>query len=413
MTAEHLSSRHQELLQVSPLLRNYCAETLLTLEEEQQLFQQIATTQRQIFLLMLRIHRVREEVILLLNEVAVAATPTQRLGNQLRGLASSGVLAEPLSTDAYLDHIEEIVEQQLKQINQSSDHEEQLRWISDLILHPDLRKRVEQLYREHYPTEQPNESKSSQYHQRIHTLREELEQLKERVVQHNLRLVIKHAVHYAKHHLDIHDLIQEGALGLMHACDLYDYRRGYKFSTYASRWVLQTILNLLNEITFTVQIPRSLSQAYRKVHQYIDEQVKKTGHTPSPMAIAEALEIDETEVDTVLNAGWVANSLNTPLGGEEEGTEMLDMVEDEAEDAYEKVDLFLQYRVVKQLIEQIPSTRDREILKMRFAIGYGESTLEEIAATVELTKERVRQIINHHVKLMKQMLEEGPLPSSD
>ncbi len=403
VTSEPLSQRHQDLLQISPLIREYCAETLLSREEEQAQFQKLADRNGDLLALMLRIAHVRERVIELFNLKAAESAPHQRLGTQLRGLSSKGVLETPLSTDAYLDFLEEMVLDQLKQINQNSDSKAQIKLISKIILHPSLMEEIKTLYHNCYSALDKPAQAAIENHRHIAQTEAKIEAIKEHLVRHNLRLVIKHAAVYAKHHLDIHDLIQEGTLGLMHACDLYDYRRGYKFSTYASRWILQTILNLLNEVNFTIQVPRNISQAYRKVHHFIDEEVSCSGITPKPAQIAEALQLDEQEVHTVLHATWVSSSLNTPITDSEEANEFIDFVEEE-EDSYEKVDLFLQYRVIKQLIEQIPSERDREILKRRYAIGYSESTLTDIADEYGLTKERIRQIINHHLKKMQTQL---------
>ncbi len=400
---ESLSSRHHDLLQVSPLIREYCAEALLTREEEQSLFQKLADRNSEILALMLRITNVRKRAIELLNRKADEATQHQRLGTQLRGLSSSSVLEAPLTTEQYLDTIEEQMLSQLKAINEANDSGQQIRLISKIILHPTLRNEIREFYQRSYSTISSPSTAAIENHTHIERLEKRVEALKEMLVRHNLRLVIKHAAVYAKHHLDIHDLIQEGTMGLMHASDLYDYRRGYKFSTYASRWILQTILNLLNEVNFTIQVPRNISQAYRKVHHYIDDQVSRSGITPKPAEIAHALELSEKEVNTVLHSTWVASSLNTPISDSAESDEFINFVEDE-EDSYEKVDLFLQYRVIKKLIEEISSERDREILKRRYAIGYSESTLTDIADEYGLTKERIRQIINHHLKKMREQL---------
>lgn len=403
LTSEPLSQRHQDLLQISPLIRKYCAETLLTREQEQALFQKLDDRNRELFALMLRITRVRESVIALLNRQQVESAPHQRLGSQLRGLCNRGVLEIPLSTDAYLEFIEDMISKELEQINQCQDSREQIQRISRIILHPVLLDEVRALYRRSYQQIDAPTKAAIENHRHIERQEKRIEKLKEELVRHNLRLVIKHAAVYAKHHLDIHDLIQEGTLGLMRACDLYDYRRGYKFSTYASRWILQTILNLLNEINFTIQVPRNISQAYRKVHHYIDEAVTRSGISPSAAEIAHQLEMDEKEVEAILHATWVTSSLNTPLTHAEESDELQDLLE-EPEDDYEKIDLFMQYRVVKQWIEAIPSERDREILKRRYAIGYSESTLSDIADEYGLTKERIRQIINQQVKKMREQL---------
>ena len=395
LTSEHLSSRHGGLLQVSPLLREYCAESLLSREEEQQLFQSLALLRRSALEVMVAAPGVVEGMMPLLEAAAAGTTAQNRLGTQLRGLASNGLLSEPLTTEQYLQQIETQMELHLEQIRSAVDREQRVALVADIVLHPTLWERVEALYQKSGAGDAQN--------RRLQRLLRTIQGQKERLVRHNLRLVIKHAAVYARHHHDIHDLIQEGTLGLMKAADLFDYRRGYKFSTYASRWILQTILNLLNEVNFTIQVPRNISQAYRKVHHFIDEEVSCSGITPKPAQIAEALQLDEQEVHTVLHATWVSSSLNTPITDSEEANEFIDFVEEE-EDSYEKVDLFLQYRVIKQLIEQIPSERDREILKRRYAIGYSESTLTDIADEYGLTKERIRQIINHHLKKMQTQL---------
>ncbi len=398
---DNLSPKHQDLLRLSPLLREHCSGKLLTREEEQQLFQQLSEKNRDILALQIQLPDVRNSALDLFNTKMDTSRSSERPGTQLRTLCSNPILESPLSTDQYTQQIEQQMTQHLQTINQCDDQVEQIRLLSDIVLHPSLREEIHTRYLDSYRKTGKQPGTTERNHRRILRLKNEVETLKGVLVKHNLRLVIKHAALYAKHHIDIQDLIQEGTVGLLRACDLYDHRRGYKFSTYASRWILQTILNLLNEITFTIQIPRNMSQLYRTVNQYIDEEVKRGGRAPSPLKIADALDLEEEDVITALRATWVASSLNSPINDDPQSGEMIDFVEEE-EDAYEKVDLFLQYRMIKQLIEKIPSERDRDILKRRYAIGYGESTLEDIANLYGLTKERIRQIINQHLKAMRQ-----------
>ncbi len=399
LTSEHLSSRHGGLLQVSPLLREYCAESLLSREEEQQLFQSLALLRRSALEVMVAAPGVVEGMMPLLEAAAAGTTAQNRLGTQLRGLASNGLLSEPLTTEQYLQQIETQMELHLEQIRSAVDREQRVALVADIVLHPTLWERVEALYQKSGAGDAQN--------RRLQRLLRTIQGQKERLVRHNLRLVIKHAAVYARHHHDIHDLIQEGTLGLMKAADLFDYRRGYKFSTYASRWILQTILNLLNEITYTIQVPNHISQVYRNVNGYIDQEVNRHGREPTPAKIAQALKMKERDVQRVLRSSWVTSSLHTPAGEEGESGELIDGVA-EPEDAYEKVDLFLQYRVLLGAIERVPSERDRDILRRRYAIGYEESTLVDIAAVHGLTKERVRQIINQRLKEIRADLEGAP-----
>ncbi|MBT3309868.1 MAG: sigma-70 family RNA polymerase sigma factor [Gammaproteobacteria bacterium] len=400
-----LSPRHQDVLETSPLLREHCAAHLLTREEEQALFRQISTEHREIQARMVWIAPVRTAVMSLIDARVEELDSPERLAAQLRGLASSGLLENPLSTDEYLEFIGMQMIGHLQKLNSSSDAGEQIKLLAEIIVHPTLRREIDESYQQAYEEIIEKSEKVLANHARIKQLQSSVGALKDKLVKHNLRLIIKHAAVYAKHHIDIQDLIQEGTLGLMRACDLYDFRRGYKFSTYASKWILQSILNLLNEINFTIHVPRNISQTYRNVNQYIDEAVKQSGVAPTAAEISKALELNEKDVNTALRSTWVVSSLNTPVDSSAaDSHEVMDLVKDE-EDAYEKVDLFLQYRMVRQLIEKIPSERDRDILKRRYAIGYGESTLVDIAKVYGLTKERIRQIINGCIKNMRQELE--------
>lgn len=219
-------------------------------------------------------------------------------------------------------------------------------------------------------------------------------QARERLIKANLRLVISIA---KKHHgngrdgLPLADLIQEGNIGLMKAVEKFEYRRGYKFSTYATWWIRQAITRAIADQSRTIRIPVHMVETINKVYRASREIIKETGKEPSPGQLADILEIPVQKINTMLKIAGEPISLETPVGQEE--SLLSDFIEDQ------ETMTPVQKTVVDDLVEQTRKTlatltpREEKIIRMRFGIGESsEYTLETVGKTFAVTRERIRQI---------------------
>jgi RNA polymerase primary sigma factor len=222
-----------------------------------------------------------------------------------------------------------------------------------------------------------------------------LRDLKSRFVEANLRLVISVARKYRGKGIPFLDLIQEGNLGLMKAVDKFDYRLGYRFSTYASWWIRQAMHRVIQNHAQTIRIPVHVIELRNKVMRAIYALSKETGSRPSLQDIAEATGLPEEKVEYILGEGeWAGTrtiSLETPIGDGE--AQLLDFLQDKESTSPEEA--FMEQnaaRGVKMILSTL-SPREEAILRKRFGIGDGKAhTLEELGQEFGVTRERIRQI---------------------
>ncbi len=227
------------------------------------------------------------------------------------------------------------------------------------------------------------------------------EDAKRRLSEANLRLVISIAKGYVNRGLAMPDLIQEGNLGLMKAVDKFEYRRGYKFSTYATWWVRQAVTRAVADYGNTIRIPVHMTESYNKIRRIKQKYLQEHGKQPSDNELAELSGVPLPKVQLLIQAMRGVESIDAPIGDDEDATKLDFVRGDEEQDPQRRFMVTAMEEEIKKSLDRL-TDREATVLRLRYGIGTShDHTLEEVGRSMGLTRERVRQIESAAIRKLR------------